>query len=298
MIYVMIVLVLLVIVLLAFGFYLANYSLGIQRQSLEDARKWQDEHYDTSYYDGLKKEDYTIKSFDGYVLHVQYLKNPKETDKYIIISHGYTDNHIGDLKYADTYLNLGFNVILYDLRGHGENEITFCTYSVREAKDLIELIKDTRQRYSPIEKLGIHGESLGSATSIACLKYKPEIDFAVADCGFSEITSVMQMGLKGMHLPTALVHVASFCAKMKYGFYYHEMRPIDSLKENQIPICFIHGEKDDFILPQHSILMQKETKGYSELHIIPEATHAASVLTDKEGYRNILENYFKKIHVL
>ena len=293
--YVFIALAVVIVIALAFGFYLANYSMTIRRQSLEDARKWQADHYDISWYDPMPKVDYTVKSYDGYLLHVQFLKNPEPSCKYVIISHGYTDNHIGSLKYTRTWLSLGFNVILYDLRGHGENEVTFCTYSIRESKDLIALIKDTRERYDDIEVLGIQGESLGSATSIACLKYKPEIDFVVADCGFSEIKSVMVAGLKGMHLPGSMIVLASIAAKLRYGYFIDEMRPIDSLADNMIPICFIHGEKDDFILPFHSVNMQKATKGYSELHLVPEATHAASVLFAPKEYREIINGFLTAI---
>lgn len=279
----------------ALGFFLADYSMKIRRQTLEQARQWQSEHYDISWYDTIKKQDYTVKSYDGYVLHVQKIFNSQPTDRYMLISHGYTDNHIGSLKYTRMYLDLGFNVILYDLRGHGENEPTFCTYSIRERRDLEALIRDSRARYPEAKLFGIHGESLGSATSIAVLEYKPPIDFVVADCGFSEITTVMQGGLRGMHLPAWLVHWASVCAKVRFGYYYHQMRPIDSLKDNQIPILFIHGDKDDFIIPAHSQKMQQATKGYSEIHLIPGATHAASILTAPEDYKRYVREFLQKI---
>ena len=285
------------VILCVLGNFLAAFSLQIRRQTLEEARTWQEEHYDISWFDGLEKEAYTVTAEDGYLLHVLRLVGPVNTGKYIILSHGYTDNRFGSLKYAKMYLDLGFQVILYDLRGHGENEITFCTYSIRESKDLAALIADTRSRYGDISTLGIHGESLGSATSIACLKYHPQIDFVIADCGFSEITSVMVVGLKGMHLPGWLVHVASVFAKLRYGYYYHEMRPIDSLPGNEIPILFIHGDADDFILPFHSQNMSKATSGYSELHMIPGATHAASVLTAPEDYRRYVAGFFKKLGI-
>ena len=279
----------------ALGFFLADFSMKIRRQTLEQARQWQSEHYDISWYDTIKKQDYTVKSYDGYVLHAQKIFNSQPTDRYVLISHGYTDNHIGSLKYTRMYLDLGFNVILYDLRGHGENEPTFCTYSIRERRDLEALIRDSRARYPEAKLFGIHGESLGSATSIAVLEYKPPIDFVVADCGFSEITTVMQSGLRGMHLPAWLVHWASVCAKVRFGYYYHQMRPIDSLKDNQIPILFIHGDKDDFIIPAHSQKMQQATKGYSELHLIPGATHAASILTAPEDYKRYVREFLRKI---
>ena len=98
------------------GFFLAHFSMTIRRQTLEEARKWQEEHYDISWYDDLKKENYLYTSYDGYDLHVQLLLNARNSDRCVLISHGYTDNHIGSLKYTKMYLDLGYNVLLYDLR--------------------------------------------------------------------------------------------------------------------------------------------------------------------------------------
>ncbi len=286
------------LLLAALGFALAKYSMSIRRQTLEGARAWQEDHYDLSWYDALEKEDYTVTAEDGYVIHAQHLVNPGAAGRMVIISHGYTDNRFGALKYAKMYLNLGFEVIVYDLRGHGANEPTFCTYSIRESRDLDLLIRDARKRYPACRLLGIQGESLGSATSVAVLKYHPDIRFVVADCGFSEIASVMRAGLRSMHLPGVLVHAASLCARIRYGYSYRQMRPIDSLADNQVPILFIHGEKDDFILPAHSRRMAEATRGYQEVRLIPGAGHAASILTDPAAYKAYVTGFLKKIGVL
>ena len=114
---------------------LAGFVMTGSRQTLDEAFKWQSEHYDTSFYAPLEKEVYTVESYDGYILHAELLKNPVPTDDYMIISHGYTDNRMGALKYVSMYLDLGFNCIIYDLRGHGENKPTFTTYGIREGQD-------------------------------------------------------------------------------------------------------------------------------------------------------------------
>ena len=116
----------------------------------------------------------------------------------------------------------------------------------------------------------------------------------VADCGFSEIESVMKTSLRLMRLPGWLVHVASLCAKVLFGWSYQDMRPIDSLKDNKIPILFIHGAQDAFIPPFHSQAMAKATKGYSEVHLIEGAAHARSMLTAPEEYRQIVEAFLQK----
>jgi pimeloyl-ACP methyl ester carboxylesterase len=260
--------------------------------TLEQARAWQKAHYDISWYDGLQKTDYTVSSDDGYVLHAQLIQNTIPTNRYVIISHGYTDNRFGTLKYAKMYLDLGFNVIIYDQRGHGENEPTFCTYSARERKDLQALVEDARARYENMTILGLHGESLGAATSVAVLQYKPEVDFVVADCGFSNIKEIL---MSGGRLPGWMIDIVSLCAKLRYGYSYGEMRPVDCLAENQVPICFIHGAEDTFIPPKHSEEMKAATKGYRELHIMDGANHAQSVLVNPKEYKKIVELFIGRI---
>ncbi|MBQ8159932.1 MAG: alpha/beta hydrolase [Clostridia bacterium] len=295
MLIVAIILIVLLIALVILGFALASFSMTGTRQTLEEARAWQEDHYDLSWYDPLEKTDYTVEGEDGYVLHVQYIQNPAPSDRYIIISHGYTDNRFGALKYGKMYLDLGFNLIVYDLRGHGLNEPTFCTYSARERKDLKCLIEDSRSRYPDAQKLGLHGESLGAATSVAVLEFRPQVDFVVADCGFSDIAPVLKGGLRGMHLPEWLVDVASICAKTQYGYSFSEMRPVESLRGNTVPMLLIHGAEDDFILPEHSRIMMEATEGTAEMYLVQGAGHAMSILTDPAQYAAHVASFLEKL---
>ena len=277
--------------------WLASFVMTGKRQTLDEAFRWQTQHYDTSFYQSLEKTDYTVKSYDGYVLHAELLKNSEQTDKYVIISHGYTDNRMGALKYVGMYLELGYNCIIYDLRGHGENESTFTTYGIREGQDIAELVKDTRSRYDDISVLGLHGESLGAASTITSLKYSPDVDFAVADCGFSDIDNVLREGYKNAHAPTFLVDLADIGARVRYHYPLKDMRPIDSLDDNNIPILFLHGGSDSFILPKNSEDMSKRTGGYSELYLIDGAGHAESVLVSPGIYKDHVCGFMENIGI-
>ncbi len=287
--------VVLAVAFIGLSFGLCHYATHVKRQSFEEAIARKKERCDISFYDTLEKRDYKITSYDGYVIPVQFLKNPIPTDKYMLITHGHTDNHYGMLKYTKMYLDYGFNVIIYDLRAHGENVKTICTFSIREAKDLDVIIKDCRERYPDMKEFGIHGESLGAATTVAVLKYKPEVDFAVADCGFAEIIPVMQDGLRRMHLPTWMVYPASLCSRIIYGFSFMDMRPIDSLEDNKIPVLFIHGADDTYIMPWHAEKMHEAAGGYSEVHLIPGAEHAGSIITDPDGYKKIVKEFLDRV---
>ena len=298
MIIALIVICILVGIFISFAFWLPSFIMTGKRQTLDEAFAWQTDHYDTTFYEGLDKSDYIVTGLEEYELHVELLKNPYPSSKYVIISHGYTDNRMGSLKYVQIYLDLGFNCIIYDLRGHGENESTFTTYGIKESQDLKYLIDDTRSRYDDITVLGLHGESLGSATTITSLKYKPDVDFVVADCGFSDIENVLKEGYRNAHVPACLVDVADFTGKLRYGYSIKEMRPIDALDENEIPILFIHGAEDTFILPKNSEDMAEMTKGYKELYTIPGAGHAESVLKAPAEYKEHVTAYLKHLGLI
>lgn len=287
----MIVIIAVVIILFAAAvLILPSFIMTGQRQTYEEAFQWQTDHYDTSFYEGLEKTDYTVNSDDGYELHAKFLKNPAPSTRYVIITHGYTDNMMGALKYASLYLDLGFNCVIYDLRGHGKNEKTFTTYGIREAEDLMRIIADTRERYTDITTLGLIGESLGSATTITCLKYKPDVDFAIADCGFSDIENVLKAGA-----PAFLIDLADIGARVRYHYALKDMRPIDSLADNEVPVLFIHGDADDLISPKNSEDMYKANKGKAEFHTIPGAGHAVAILTDPEMYRGYVTSFLEDI---
>ena len=277
------------------GYWLSgNTSMG-ERQTMDESRKWQAKRYDLTFYDELEKTDYTIRSYDGYVLHCQFCKNPTLTDRYVIISHGHTDTHYGAVKYMKLYLDLGFNCIIYDLRGHGDNERTHCTYGLREGRDLYELIRDTKRRYGSDIRLGLHGESLGSATTVCALGYKPDVEFAVCDCGFADIENVLLGVLHSFHGPDVIYNLTSEITRLRFGNRYQEMRPIDSLPGNTVPMLFLHGEEDGFISPDNSRRMQAATSGYSELHLIPGANHAESVLVEPELYQKYVSDFISHI---
>jgi len=277
---------------------LATYIMTINKKhgkTLERAWKIESGHMDLSFYNKIEKEDYTIKGVGGYILHVQFLKNPKPTAKYMILTHGHNDNRIGSLKYVPMYMELGFNCVIYDMRCHGLNKRTYFTYGILESKDLMILIKDTRVRHPDMTQLGLHGESLGSATTVTTMKYRPKVDFAVCDCGFADLWNVLKVSAREYHLPQFFLYIAEAGVRMKYHYSFKQMNPIDSLGDNEIPMLFIHGTADSYIVPSNSQRMADRTKGYSEVHFVQNAKHAMSYYTDPVNYKKYVADFLKKI---
>ena len=289
-----------IIVLIAIGWY-CRFILGLASQiaapnvsTLDKEMSWEKEHKLWGDYDDYEKEDYIVKGLNDYDLHVTLVKNPIPSDNYVIISHCFKSNRYGAVKYVDSYIDLGFNCIIYDMRDHGENEKAAVSLGQFESEDLYKLIEDTYNRYGNI-KLGLHGESMGAATSLMVLSKKPKVDFVVADCGFSNLYDLIYKAYDIAKTPFVLPSVNT-AMKLRYGYDMKKTSPKDALVGNEVPVCFIHGEADTFILPDNSQVNKAATAGYSELHLVPNAAHAQSreVLGEAE-YRGIIGDFLNNI---
>lgn len=279
----------------AIALVLAHVVMDGKRPTLQEAWEWQSARYDTSFYNDLQKTDYLVAGDGGYELHVQLLTNPEPTERYVILTHGNTDNHIGSLKYVLMYMDLGYNCIVYDMRGHGEDEPTFATYGILEGKDLVALVKDTRERYPQLEQLGLHGESFGASTSIAALAYAPQVDFVVSDCAFADLEGALSWKLKKAPATGLLVRLADIGIRVLYGYSLDDMRPIEALAGNAIPILFMHGDADATVNPQCAHDLYDATSGVRELHYIAGADHAESILVSPEEYRETVSSFLERV---
>ena len=76
----------------------------------------------------------------------------------------------------------------------------------------------------------------------------------------------------------------------------HEFSTIEAVKSLKAPITFIHGEADDFVLPQNSIDNYEACTSKKELILVPDAEHGVSYIKDTQkvaqALESIFENYF------
>jgi len=243
------------------------------------------------------ENEHTVRTYDGKELWVGFVPGEKESKHYVVLSHGYTSTRYGMYKYVALWRKLGYNCVIYDNRGHGVNKPATITFGVRESRDLMAVIEDTYERYGRDIHLGLHGESMGAGLQLMALALNPRVDFIVNDCGYSEILPVIQWKAQSaMNLPEWLPNLASPVAKLIFGFSFNEVRPIESLKENEIPICFVHGKADTFTHPWHSEKMYEVNKGYKELHLYEDAEHAECVVVDEKRYQKMLQEFVAKVY--
>ena len=287
---------------LGIGYFCMYYVLTPKVRSMEDGEKLEKELDNWKDYDSYEKEEWDVTSFDGYVLHGTFIKNhsPAADDKkFCIITHGYTSNRYGSLRYVPTFYDLGYNIYIYDDRHHGANKRCHTTMGYLEKFDLIEVKRALQNRFGQDIKIGIHGESLGCAISLSALGLTQDFKFCVADCGYSDLELLLTELIGGqMHLPKFFVKIASFWCKVVHGFWFSDVKPCEALKENRTPILFVHGDADSFINKHHSqINYEHAINCKKEIHFFPGADHAWSCMSDKAGYDKMVKDFVNSLNI-
>ncbi|MBQ6478664.1 MAG: alpha/beta hydrolase [Erysipelotrichaceae bacterium] len=252
-------------------------------------------------YDSVwNREDFSL-DVNGVTIRGEVIINehPKG-NKAAIIAHGHTANRYADLKYADLFYKAGFHVVIYDERHFGASSGEICTLGQEEAKDLRDIFRYTKERFGEDCSIGLHGESMGAATSLLVLKYiRP--DFVIADCPFADsVVLFKEFVRKDLGIFSSLV-VWTVCqiARIRYRYNVKETSPIAVVRNSDVPICFMHGTADTLIDCHHSRDMYAVCRnGNSELHLFEGAEHARSIVSDPEAYEAILRDFLKNCAML
>lgn len=253
------------------------------------------------FYESLPKEEFWVQSFDNYELYCVFSrqKDFEKNKKIVVISHGHRGMRYMSIKYANMYWNLGYSVLIYDLRGHGMDEPFIVSMGQYESQDLVFLVESLKKRFGPDVEIGLHGESMGAATSILALGKLNfgEVKFCVADCPYSSSRDfINDMLKKKLHMPKVMYHLINLYSKYKYGIDYEKSNVTAVIKETSVPIMLIHGEKDKLISCNHSKKLYDNAKTEKKvLKIVPGAGHAMAMTTAPEDYNGGIKAFLESL---
>lgn len=135
---------------LSLGLYFTNRLMYMKKKDEELILKREKEagRYNPKEFESLPKRDVDIPSPFGYMIKA-ILVEPHETNRYIIIAHGVTETKINSIKYANLFIQRGFNALIYDHRRHGESggkTTSFGHYEKFDLKTVVDWLKKKKDR--------------------------------------------------------------------------------------------------------------------------------------------------------
>ena len=252
--------------------------------------------FDEKWYELVRKEELWIHSPNEYLLNAIFLK-PLDTTRTVIVCHGVTENKINSIKYARLFERLGFNSVIFDHRRHGGSGGKTTSFGYYEKMDLQAIVHYIRESIGEHALLGIHGESMGAATTILYAgTFEDEADFHIVDCAFSDFTEQVLHVLR-TETPlrsTMVLRVANLFLKVRDGYTLNLVSPREVIENVDKPMLFIHSLEDDFILPHMTLEMYEAKHGDKMLKVFDIGAHAKSYNENPKEYEDTVIKFLDR----
>jgi pimeloyl-ACP methyl ester carboxylesterase len=193
---------------------------------------------------------------------IAYRHYKGEHDKVIVIAHGfYNSKDAALLKQLADSLTDRYDILMFDFRGHGKSSGLY-TWTSREGNDLKVALDFLEGKY---QKVGIIAFSLGASIAINTLSHGNKVDSLICVSAASDPNKVdyqlWKLNLKG-DLAYTLFTVEGWKGRgFRAGpFWLKKEKPINNVAQLDVPILYIHGDKDWVIKPWHSQALYDKTQ--------------------------------------
>ena len=241
--------------------------------------------------------DTYITSSDNLKLHAYEVKNENKTDKWAILVHGYTSEGKLLSSKAKHLYNMGYNVLVPDLRGHGTSEGNYIGMGWHDRLDIIDWINYIVKN-NPKSEIALHGTSMGSATvlMVSGEKLPSNVKAIVADCGYTSVYDEFSYQLKQLfNLPAfPIMNFSDVVTHIRAGYCLNDASAINQVKKSTTPILYIHGDKDDFVPYYMMDELYNATNSEKEKLTIEGGEHANSDLVNPKLYWSTVNSFLEK----
>lgn len=262
---------------------------------------------------------------DGKLLCGEFWAQPRPAPT-VVLCHGYRISRqplrpVAAIEYQD-----GYNVMLFDFRGHGDSDSVITSGGRSEVHDLEAALEvASMQPETLASQVIIHGFSMGAAIALLTPPH-PSVAAIIADSPYARSDEVVRrlvhyyLTIESSSWSHPLDHlrplfpavawatvVASILIyRLRFGYNY-VARPDTSFKRQggrarkqaprQIPILLIHGVADELIPISHSRQIAAQAQAYNyplETYFIEGAGHCEAYEKEPERYSEVIHDFLSR----
>jgi pimeloyl-ACP methyl ester carboxylesterase len=235
---------------------------------------------------GLNVTPIVFRSSDGIELQGWWI--PGDPEKPVIIfCHGLNRSRLEMLERAAEASRLGFGILLFDLRNHGESGRAYTTLGILEQRDVCAASQAVRDRAGSRSQV-LWGVSMGASTAILAAKQCPPFAAIIADSSFLSFRETVSHHLKLIfHLPSfPISNLIVGVTAVRMGINPNDGDVEAAVKGlPNVPILFIAGGNDRRMPPALAEQLRRASSNpYSQMLMVPSATHGEAYNVHKTLY--------------
>ena len=250
---------------------------------------------------GLQYEDVEFVSrTDDLILRGWHMQS-EHGGPVLVFVHGIDSVRSGNnaVQLASMLVERGFNVLMFDLRGHGSSEGDRVSGGDHERQDVLAAFDFLQRRGVALSDVGVLGFSMGAGTAALALAEAPSVDAFVLDSPYADVSDLIsqEIGLRsvfpGWSAPLFVPGV-----KLAGRFFFEidlgALVPERIVADLDYPVFIVHGVADTRVPVEHGIRIHKASHPESELWLLEGVDHVDAFETYPEEYVERVASYFWK----
>jgi uncharacterized protein len=235
--------------------------------------------------------DCTLVSADDLLLTARVFDQCAKT--WVICLHGYRSDGQSDCQGpAEKFWQAGYNVLVPDLRAHGQSEGKEIGLGWLDRLDLLLWIDKVLEKDNQC-RIYLYGLGMGAATLLlASGEVMPEqVSGLIADSSYTSVYSGIRSSLPQFsRLPIKrFLRIANRYSKQLVGYPFLQISVTRQIGSNHLPVLFLHGESDSFLAVSESNTLMEATAGEKQQIIFPGMGHLQAVTDAPEYWPKVLD---------
>jgi pimeloyl-ACP methyl ester carboxylesterase len=238
---------------------------------------------------------WSARTADGLTLRGWYCPTPKKR-RLIVLVHGMGGCRDEMARIGHDLHAEGYDVLLFDFRGHGSSDRSRLTMGARERNDLRAVLDwANRQGYSS-DRVGWLGWSMGASTLLMEAEQNARIKAVVLDSPFGNLPELLDRQLTAhSHLPKLFNPGILFAARLVFGVRTDNLLPIRSaLRWGPRPMLLIHGEADSIVPVRQSRELAKVVGPTCQAVFLPGVEHVGAYSRQPGRYIATVDRFFDR----
>ncbi len=220
------------------------------------------------------------------------------SDKAVMILSGRTESLIYGYYFAIPYAKAGFNVLVFDPRGHGLSDGKYNTVGFDESRDAVAWASFLEKEQG-VKSIVFHGICIGAATGMFAITSEncpKAVKAMVTEGMFANFSYSMINHFKEKRCNFPLLMTYTDYWFKRYTGHSMKVGPIDRIGSLNKPLLMLQSKKDAYSTHQKaSLLFERCGSDDKTLVFFDEGDHSMLRITDTEKYDSAIDEFVTRV---